>query len=70
MGFLTRIARRLAVHGYVTVNGSARGRPQGFGPTMASIEPGHFHHPHSFQFRFTNQASALAMSRLALALIR
>jgi len=43
---------------------------------MDSIEPvepyvyGHFHHLHSFQSRFTNQASALAMSRLALGLIR
>ncbi len=57
------------------VNGSDRRRPQGFGPAMASIEPmetyvGHFHHPHSFQSRFTNQASALAISRLALGLIR
>lgn len=76
MGFLTRIASGLAVHGYFTANGSDRGRPQGFGPAMASTEPvetyvaGHFHHPHSFQSRFTNQASALAMSRLALGLIR
>jgi hypothetical protein len=37
---------------------------------MASIEPGHFHHPHSCHSRFTNQASAIAMSRLALGLIR
>ncbi|MBA2592267.1 MAG: hypothetical protein M3495_09845 [Pseudomonadota bacterium] len=75
MGFLTRIARGLAVHGYCTAS-SDPGRPQGFGPAMDSIEPvepyvyGHFHHLHSFQSRFTNQASALAMSRLALGLIR
>ena len=70
MGFLTRIASGLVVHGYFTINGGDRARPQGFGTAMASIEPGHFHHPHSCHSRFTNQASALAMSRLALGLIR
>jgi hypothetical protein len=49
---------------------SDRDRPQGLDPAMASIEPGHFHRLHSCQSRFTNQASALAISRPALGLIR
>jgi hypothetical protein len=38
MGFLTRIAKGLAVHGYFTVNGSDRGRRQGFRPTGDGLD--------------------------------
>jgi hypothetical protein len=75
MGFLTRIAGGLAVHGYFTAKRGDRSGPQSLGLATASNRSGEFclagfHHLHSCHCRFTIHASALMMSRLALGLSR